>query len=444
MCMISSLPQSIGVWGLGIVGRSVIKYLKKHGRDVAVMDKKEPNAEDATWLAQQQVQFFLESTQKEAFFARYATIVPSAGIDLRPYAQSGLTFISELDLFASEFKGKIVGITGTIAKTSVTTLVTQTLRHAGVSVVMGGNIGVGLLDLLEQSAEYAVLELSSFQLDLAHRFAVDCAVITNFFPNHLDRHGTEAAYWAAKEKLVLMQKQGGVVIAHESLRDRLQKRDDLTYVFFADNVSDCVGNICFSYNTTGDMVKVDNHQQTIIVPAQDIPSMSFPGNWLIVAAVCDALNVKLPVLKNVPYELPDHRLHCIATINGVTFYDDSKSTIPESTLAAVKCLAQKPVIVLIGGLSKGVDRRPFVAQLKPFVKAVVCFGKEASQLYQFAREAYCEAYQCSTLDEAFAVACAHAKAGDQVILSPAGSSFDLFANYHERGAAFTALVKRIM
>lgn len=441
--MINSLPQLVGVWGLGIVGRSVITYLKKHGHDVAVMDKKEPNADDAAWLAQQHVPFFLESTHKEAFFSVYKTIVPSAGIDLRPYVQSGLTFISELDLFAVAFKGKIIGITGTIAKTSVTTLVTQTLRHAGVSVVMGGNIGVGLLDLLEQQSDYAVLELSSFQLELAHTFAVDCAVITNFFPNHLDRHGTEAAYWAAKEKLVLMQKPGGVVIAHASLRDRLQKRNDLTYVFFADTISACVGGTCFSYNGTGDMVRIVDGRETMLIPAADIPRLSFPSNWLIVAAVCDALKIKCSSLKNVPYELPDHRLHCIATINGISFYDDSKSTIPESTLAAVKCLAQKPVIVLIGGLSKGVDRRPFVAQLKPFVKVIVCFGKEAPQLYQFAQEAHCEAYQCSTLDEAFAVACAQAKAGDQIVLSPAGSSFDLFANYHQRGLAFAELVKRL-
>lgn len=441
--MISFLPKTVGVWGLGIVGRSVIAYLKKYGHDVAVMDKKEPNTADAAWLAERHVPFFFEPTQREEFFAQYPTIVPSAGIDLRPYAQLSLTFVSELDLFAAAFNGKIIGITGTIAKTSVTSLVAQTLRYAGVQVVVGGNIGVGLLDLLDEPAEYAVLELSSFQLDLAKTFAVDCAIVTNFFPNHLDRHGTEAAYWAAKERLLVLQKLGGVAILNAMLHDRVQQRDDITYAFFADSAQECCGSLCFSFDNDKNIVKRDHNVQTVLVSAQEVPELSFPGNWIIVAAVCDLLRIKRPLLTKIPFELPDHRLHCIATIDGVAFYDDSKSTIPESTLAAVKRLSGKPVIVLIGGLSKGVDRRSFVAQLKPYVKVVVCFGKEAHQLYGFAQEAQCAASECATLEEAVKQAHSIAKAGDQIVLSPAGSSFDLFANYHQRGAVFAALVDQL-
>lgn len=441
--MINFLPQSVGVWGLGIVGRSVINYLKKQGHDVAVMDKKEPNAADAAWLAEHNVRFFCEPAEKEAFFTQYPTLVPSAGIDVRPYVNKGLTFVSELDLFAAAFKGKIIGITGTIAKTSVTTLVAQTLRHAGVSVVMGGNIGVGLLDLLETPAEYAVLELSSFQLDFAKTFAADCAIITNFFPNHLDRHGTEAAYWAAKERLLTLQKPGGVVIAHASLKDRINRRSDITYAFFAETVQECWGRLWFSFDSHNNIITSRDGVQAVLVPACEVPTISFPGNWLIVVAVGDLLHIKRPVLTEIHFELPDHRLHCIATLNGVAFFDDSKSTIPESTLAAVKRLSDKPVIVLIGGLSKGVDRRPFVARLKPFVKAIVCFGKEAQQLYGFAQQAQCNAYACATLEEAVKQAYALAQAGDQIVLSPAGSSFDLFANYHERGAVFAKLVEHL-
>jgi UDP-N-acetylmuramoylalanine--D-glutamate ligase len=441
--MINSLPQSVGVWGLGIVGRSVINYFKKQGHDVAVMDKKEPSAADAAWLAERNVRFFLESTQKELFFAEYPTIVPSAGIDLLPYANRGLAFVSELDLFAAAFKGKIIGITGTIAKTSVTTLVAQTLRHAGVSVVMGGNIGVGLLDLLDTPVDYAVLELSSFQLDLAKSFAVDCAIITNFFPNHLDRHRTEAAYWAAKERLLTLQKPSGIVIAHAPLHDRIKRRPDIQYAFFAETVQECWGQLWFSFDSHNNIITSRDGVQAVLVPACEVPTISFPGNWLIVVVVCDLLHINCPVLTKIPFELPDHRLHCIATINGVAFFDDSKSTIPESTLAAVKRLADKPVIVLIGGLSKGVDRRPFVARLKPYVKAIVCFGKEAEQLHGFAQEAQCTAYACTTLEEAVKQAYALAQAGDQIVLSPAGSSFDLFANYHERGTVFANIVENI-
>ena len=138
--------------------------------------------------------------------------------------------------------------------------------------------------------------------------------------------------------------------------------------------------------------------------------------------------------------LPSYRLEEVATINGVTYYNDSKSTIMQATLAAVDALHNKKIILLLGGVSKGVDRAPFVQQLKDNVQAVICFGKEAEQLRAACCAASIEAHAVKTLEEAVALAQKNSQKAEAILLSPGGASFDLFKDYQERGARFKELV----
>ena len=149
----------------------------------------EPSDEEQAWLESLGISYF-HDTERDAFFNSHDYIVPSPGIALPSELLSKYTFIEELDLFADAWKSKLIAVTGTVGKTSTVHLLSQILSNAGLSLATGGNIGTGMLDLVDEGAAYGLLELSSFQLERAKPFAPDIAVITNLYPNHLDRHGT--------------------------------------------------------------------------------------------------------------------------------------------------------------------------------------------------------------------------------------------------------------
>ena len=167
----------------------------------------------------------------EPFLAAHDQILVSAGIDLRPYEKFAHKFIGELDLFAQEWRKPFIAITGTVGKTTVTHILGTVLQHLGKKAVIGGNIGVGLCDLLEtaQDAELAVVEVSSFQLELSKSFAADLAIWTNFSPNHLDRHGTLEAYRDAKNKIITMQRAGQKALVPITLAKKSKKARALAF-----------------------------------------------------------------------------------------------------------------------------------------------------------------------------------------------------------------------
>jgi UDP-N-acetylmuramoylalanine--D-glutamate ligase len=138
--------------------------------------------------------------------------------------------------------------------------------------------------------------------------------------------------------------------------------------------------------------------------------------------------------------LPEHRLELVTSYSGISIFNDSKATTPASTLAAVHTLQDKPIILLLGGLSKGIDRRPFIEQLKNKVHSIVCFGKEAEQLKSWCDTSEIPAYCFSTLEEAASKALTLAQNNTYILFSPAGSSFDLFKDYQERGTYFKNFV----
>jgi UDP-N-acetylmuramoylalanine--D-glutamate ligase len=162
-------------------------------------------------------------------------------------------------------------------------------------------------------------------------------------------------------------------------------------------------------------------------------------------AVLDTLQLAIAALatRAAAIAVPEHRLQCVATIDGVHFYNDSKATIPQATLAAVDKIGSSSIILLWGGVSKGVDRIPYIKQLASRVKYIICFGKEAAQLYQGCLDNRIPAIAVATLQEAVTHAVGQAKPGDHILFSPAGASYDLFQDYEKRGEAFLQLVANL-
>ena len=174
------------------------------------------------------------------------------------------------------------------------------------------------------------------------------------------------------------------------------------------------------------------------------PNITPLQNWTIICCVLELLNIPLSAIDNAlhTFKLPEHRLEKVATLNGIDFYNDSKSTTPEATLAAVEQLHNKPIILLLGGLSKGINREPLIKKLYNKVKMVICFGKEADSLNTLCTKYNVRSCALKDLKSSFEVAKKIGRNGDQILLSPAGSSFDLFKNYEARGKFFKLLVKQ--
>lgn len=454
--------KKLGIWGFGAVGTSAVQFLSHHCKHISVLDARSMTAEQFGILSESNAKFIHQKSENDLihFLETNDYIVPSPGIDLRPYGQYAHKWLSEVDIFANYATTPTVAITGTVGKTTVTTQLDALLNSHGAYSVAVGNIGTPLLSLIHWidpvidehvDPEVGVVELSSFQLEHNHRYAPDLAIVTNLYPNHLDRHGTLEEYLAAKMKLFAYQKETQHALLPLELIPMLSQQGylerikaQLNFFSLAEPSEEHMrivpkDSTLFFYQDT----QVIKKQGTTLKPIVDLPE-PLKGtqaiNWLICFAAFDLLD-KGEIYHTSPcFKALEHRIEDVGTINGVHFINDSKATIAESTLAAVNQV-NGPVILLLGGLSKGVDRTPYIQELPAQVKHIICFGKEAEALAFMCKTAHKPCSIAATLEEAFTEACAQAQAGDTVLLSPGGSSYDLFKHYEERGDCFKKLVQ---
>ncbi|MBI2774851.1 UDP-N-acetylmuramoyl-L-alanine--D-glutamate ligase [Candidatus Dependentiae bacterium] len=442
----------VGIWGFGVVGKSVAQFFSDYPIKLSVMEKRSLSDQEKEYCAQRSITLFGEE-QKNKFLDNNDLIIPSPGIDLRDYKNYRSKFLSELDIFSDAFKKPIIAITGTVGKTSTTHFL-STLLSSSMRISTGGNIGTGMLDLIthQENTDCAILELSSFQLEYCKTFAPYLALWTNLYQNHLDRHGTMEEYLKAKLNLICNQKAG----QHALLPVELLKFDAIK------NYLDCAPQFLSFFSQykidlnklgaiiphklfwieDGTIVVYQNGLVKPLISINELPKHSFIQNWIVVAAATNILNKPLDLIKNISFDsdVLSHRLERITTKEGITFFDDSKGTLAQSTLAAIDSFSNRPLILMLGGLSKGVDRSQLIAQLPANVQAVICFGKEADQLAQWCNARAIKAHASPTLEEAFEACRTFANEETPVLFSPSGSSFDLFTDYKMRGKRFKELV----
>lgn len=435
-----------GIWGVGTVGKSAIRHLYRQGASLCAYDRRSLTPQELIFLQDHQVTFY---AHLDKFIASCDYIVPSPGVALPQEYRPKL--VHELDLFTQHWHKPIIGVTGSVGKTTLVSLIDQLLKWHTIPCATGGNIGTAMLDLLEQkeSASYALLELSSFQLEYA-RCAPQLAVLTNFHPNHLDRHGTEQAYFDAKYRLFEFQGPNDRALVPLSLRTLFRERTQRPLSFFSLTPPDeqqraqlHEGDSIYIYNSGTLMVVTTTKKRTYHLAEATRQALStlLPETALLLLAVADLLNIPLEDAALVPPRLTmqPHRRELVDTINGISYFNDSKSTILTATFAAVHSISS-PTHLILGGLSKGVDRLRDLPHLKHQVASVTCFGAEAQELHAACKQAQIPSSSHGALDEAFQAALMKAKSGDALLLSPAGSSYDLYNNYEERGIHFRALV----
>ncbi|MGC2310601.1 MAG: UDP-N-acetylmuramoyl-L-alanine--D-glutamate ligase [Candidatus Babeliaceae bacterium] len=442
--------KKIGIWGLGITGKSLISYLNQFSCTVSVIDQRSLNNEEKAFLKQNN-SFLSPYSSLDLFLQENDVIIPSAGIDLRPFSYFSPKFIGEIDLFCKVWQKPIIAITGTLGKTTITSFLSKILEHNNLKIATGGNIGRGLLDLTTQeNTDYAVIELSSFQLELTKKLDPFLAILTNLYPNHLDRHETVENYFQAKCNIIKHQNPLHQALVPLELAPLLRTQEwahNRSFNFFSlqkplpeQQVALQKNDTLFYYTDQGVITENVNQQQNIY--NHQLPTSSYPLNWLIVIAALHILNKQF-LNQNLDdaIPLPEHRLELIAMYRTLSFYNDSKSTLMQATLAAVEKLQGKPLILFLGGVSKGVDRTLFMSQLKNKVHTIFCFGAEAHLLAQACALHAIAHFTFPTLDAAFNHAIQYAPETSTLLLSPGGASFDLFKDYEERGNHFKNLVK---
>ncbi|HJZ23289.1 MAG TPA: UDP-N-acetylmuramoyl-L-alanine--D-glutamate ligase [Candidatus Babeliales bacterium] len=447
----------LGIWGFGKVGRSAAHYLHEQGYCLSVMDKRVPTAQEQEYVQEKNITWYNEHEQ-ETFFNSCDFIIPSPGINISPlcYATHSAKWVHELDFFYQQCNKPIIAITGSIGKTSVTHILAQLFKELSIPVAVGGNIGTPIFDLIAQqnNVDYTLLEASSFQLMHCTNFAPTLSIWTNFYPNHLDYHPSEAEYFSAKYNIVKHQKNNSLSLIPFTLREKIPAvpihhiRAYFTITIPGnDQLLSLKDNEQLYYIKSNMVVRYAHGIHTpLMLLTPNLLHLSFIDNMLLIVSVCDLLKISSNTLETVAttINLPEHRVEYSGTIHNVDFYNDSKATTTASTLAAVEKLKNRPLHLFLGGLSKGVDRAPLIAQLKNQVKHIYCFGKEADMLYSMCFDNAIPSTHYANLDSAIKNCIDRIQSGDCVLLSPAGSSYDLYENYEQRGKHFKELIKSYM
>lgn len=442
--------KKIGIWGYGIVGKSLINYLYNKNCFLEVFDQRRLNEYEQQYLNLKNISI----AENLEIFLNNDYIIPSPGIDLRPYCNLKDKFITELDLFYYNFKKPIIAITGSVGKTSITHILTQIFQAYGIKAQMGGNVGIGMCSFIDQQDEIdlLVLELSSFQLEFVKNFASQLSIITNIYPNHLNRHDNFNEYVKAKFNIFINQSENQNAILPIRFIDEVYSLNLKNKINFF-SLEKPKENILKKIRSSDALFFIDQNfvyrfsDNVIekIISIKDLPDKTFLENWLIIISSLYLSGLDLDYLNKFinSISIPEHRMEFVECINGITFYNDSKSTVPNSTLAAVDKLKGKSVILVLGGLSKGVDRSILIKDLKEKVKSIICFGHEAQELKKICDENFIAVYLCSDLQNVVDTCMQIAQKDDQVLFSPAGSSYDLFSNYQERGTQFKNIVSKL-
>ncbi len=449
--------KKIGIWGLGVVGTSVIRFLHGRGHSLAVLDSRQLSNDEKAFLLEHQITYYSQA-QEEDFFAACDVIIPSPGI-----AISGSPHLAkmkyELDFFSPEWHKPLIAVTGSLGKTTLVTLLDQILSANNLTVATGGNIGLPMLDLLteQDEADYGLLELSSFQLEYAQPFAPTLAVLTNLYANHLDRHGTLDNYLKAKCKILSLQRPDQRALVPFSLAPKIRFYTDNPLTFFA---REAMPQELTALRSEEILYTYDNHK-IIRIKKTDAATLKtthlnlsshvlknltgvLAETRLCMIAACDMLGILSSESFHIP-QLPtlEHRIEYLGEHQGIQFYNDSKSTIMQATQAALSTLAPQKIHLLLGGKSKGVNRAPFISEIKTSVTSIACFGEEAEALHKSSQELGIASTSHKTLDDALQSSLAAAQPGDAILLSPGGSSYDLYEIYIERGNHFKKLVKEL-
>ncbi|MNQ45330.1 UDP-N-acetylmuramoylalanine--D-glutamate ligase [compost metagenome] len=434
------------VVGLGKSGMSLVRFLARQGVSFAVADTRANPPELAT-LKSQFPQVEVRCGELDAdFLSRASELYVSPGLALatpalQEAARRGAKLSGDIELFTRNAKAPIVAITGSNAKSTVTTLVGDMAIAAGKRVAVGGNLGTPALDLLDDAVELYVLELSSFQLETTERLNAEVATVLNVSEDHMDRYADMQAYHLAKHRIFRGARQ--VVINRGDALSRPLVADQLPCWSFGLGKPDFKS---FGLIEEGGE-KYLAYQFDKLMPVRElkIRGAHNQSNALASLALGHAVGLPLgPMLEALrAFVGLDHRCQWVRELRGVSYYNDSKATNVGAALAAIEGLGadiEGKLVLIAGGDGKGADFSGLKDPVARYCRAMVLLGRDAELIAQALGDAVPQV-RVKTLDEAVQRCAELAEAGDAVLLSPACASLDMFKNFEERGRLFAQAVE---
>ncbi len=437
------------VVGLGKSGMSLVRFLARQGLPFAVVDTRANPPELAT-LREQFPQVEVRCGELDVeFLCRANELLVSPGLAiatpaLQAAAARGVKLSGDIDLFARYAKAPIVAITGSNAKSTVTTLVGEMAAAAGKKVAVGGNLGTPALDLLSDEVELYVLELSSFQLETTDQLNAEVATCLNISEDHMDRYADLPAYHLAKHRIFRGARQ--VVVNRDDALSRPLVADGLPCWYFGLGKPDFKRFGLIEENGE----KCLGYQFAALLPVRElkIRGAHNQSNALAALALGHAVGLPFePMLRTLrSFAGLAHRCQWVGERKGVAYYDDSKATNVGAALAAIEGLGVDiagKLVLIAGGDGKGADFSALRAPVAKFCRAVILLGRDAERLAEALGDA-APLIRVQSLEEAVQRAAELAQAGDAVLLSPACASLDMFKNFEERGRLFAQAVEALV
>jgi UDP-N-acetylmuramoylalanine--D-glutamate ligase len=431
------------VFGLGATGLSIARYLKRRDRRARFIDsRRNPPGLAELGTIDPAAEVVLGAGDRNTLRDVGRIIVSPGVADSEPLLKAaraaGVEIVSDIELFVREAKAPFIAITGSNGKSTVTTLVALMCQAARKKVLSGANLGEPALDLLvEETPELYVLELSSFQLIRTRELPAVVAVLLNISPDHLDWHGTEAAYRAAKYR-VFRDAKSAVFNRADGAAER-HIPDGIPRVSFG--LDEATGKNYGLVMEDGEQYLTRGAQLLLETSDMALAGSHNHANALAALATGRFIGLELSPMLQVLEEFPGlpHRMQFVAQVAGVRYINDSKATNVGAAIASVASV-DGPVVLIAGGDGKGSDFTEFADAIHAKLRAAVLIGRDGPAIAA-ALKGKAPVYQAADMRTAVSVGATIAEEGDTVLLAPACASFDQYANYAERGKDFSRAVE---
>jgi len=443
--------KKILILGFGKEGRDTLRFLKELNltKHIGIADQKELQGIPKG----KRIKYYLGKNYLKSV-SYYDIIIKSPGIPYKliyPLIKKGSTLTSQTEIFLDNFKGQTIGITGTKGKSTTTSLIYNILKKSGLNVHLVGNIGKPVLTSLikAKANDIFVYELSCHQLNQLNK-SPHIAIFLDIFPEHLDYYDNFTEYFKAKQNICLHQKKNDYFIFDSDfklLRDlsKRVKSHSLSFGFKPyKNIKAFLKNNWIYY------------EKEKIISSKDIPLLGKHNLANVMASIivakifhCSNKDIKEAILEFKPL---NHRLQFVGTFHNILFYNDSLSTIPQATIAAIKALGPNNIdTLMLGGYDRGINFSPLIKEIiKLHLKAIILFPPSGERIYKSIlkqwpsyREDKPKLFLVNNMKEAVNLCYTYTSKNKICLLSTASASFGLFNNYRDRGEQFVKYVKEI-
>ena len=430
--------------GLGKTGLSCFRYLSNQGLNVAITDSREEPPELLELRAEfESASVYLGQINEQVLLASDQIILsPGVSLDnksIKLSIENNIPVFGDIELFCQKAQAPIIAVSGSNGKSTVTTIVAEMTRLAGLKTYVGGNIGIPALDLLSDSSpDLYVLELSSFQLETTYSLNAHASVVLNVSPDHMDRYSSLKDYANTKKRIYSGQ---GLMVLNkdeEYIHSIMDSKRDTIYFSLGAPEGENFGLI----NHNNEVWLSQGNEKIINKNQLKIKGEHNISNALAAMALAGAVNVPTNIMADVLKNFTglEHRCQLVREIDNVSWYNDSKATNVGACIASITGLCELGNIILIaGGDSKGADLSGLNPIVKKYIKRVFLFGIDANKLADVMGSDVDKEF-VNNMNEAVKGASKIADPDDIVLLAPACSSLDMYKNYQQRGDAFISAI----